>query len=134
MASRAVIALTGHCTTPEVKVLPDGTDVVSFSIATEAYSKTGNITSWWRVSIYGKRCKGLVTLMDKHLFGKGTLVSVVGEVAQRPYTANDGTERMSLDVRAYEADVHFPPRNQQDNITNIMNYGEGSQDIDTLPF
>lgn len=134
MASRSVISLLGHCTTPEAKVLPDGTDLVSFSIATNTWSKEGDITNWWRVSVFGKRCKGLMTLIDRGLFTKGMLVAVVGEVSQRPYTAKDGTERVSMDVRAYDADICFPPKGQQDNITNITNYGEDSQDMDGVPF
>lgn len=131
--SRAVISLHGNIAEPQVKTMPDGTDVVSFGLATNAYSKNGDITSWWRVSIFGKRCKGLITLMNKGMFGKGSNVAVVGEVTQRPYIAKDGTERMSMDVRAYEADVLFAPKGQQDNVANIAEY-QGSQDIDQLPF
>lgn len=134
MASRAVVSIHGNSTTPEAKMLPDGTNVVTFSIATNSYSKNGDITSWWRVSVFGKRCKGLMTLMDRGLFTKGTMVAVVGEVVQRPYTAKDGTERMSVDVRAYDADIIFPPKGQQDNVAHIADYSEGSQDIDQLPF
>lgn len=133
MASRAVVSLLGHVSTPEAKVLPDGTDLVSFGLATNVWSKDGDLTNWYRVSVFGKRSKGLMTLMNKGLFTKGMLVAVVGEISQRAYTANDGTERVSMDVRAYDADICFPPRNQQE--------GEGSQadymseeDLDKLPF
>lgn len=136
MASRATISIVGHSTTPEVKYLPDGTEVVSFSIATNAYSKAGDITSWWRVSVFGKRSKGLITLIEKGFFGKGTQVAVVGEVVQRPYTANDGSERMSLDVRAYDADIIFPPKNQNTNATADTDaYLESlASEMDELPF
>lgn len=132
MASRAVVSLLGHCSTPEAKALPDGTEVVSFGLAVNVWSKDGDQTDWYRVSVFGKRSKGLMTLMNRGLFTKGMLVAVVGELKQRPYTAKDGTERVSMDVRAYDADICFPPKNQQDD-TGQADY-MSQEDLDKLPY
>ena len=130
MASNAVISLLGNCTQPEAKVMPDGTEVVNFSIAVNEWSKDGDTTSWYRVSVWGNRCKGLITLMNKDMFTKGMLVSVVGKLSQRAYTAADGTSRVSMDVRAYDADICFPPKAQQDSQADYMS----QEDLDKLPF
>lgn len=124
MPSSARITVLGHITQPEAKVLPSGTDAVEFSVATDAYNKAGNITSWWRITVMGNRSKGLMTLMNNGSFTKGTLVQVTGEVTQRKWTNKDGQERVNDEVFADSVEVIFTKSDQQ----------QGGGNYDNAPF
>ena len=115
MPSSARITILGHITMPEAKVTPDGTDIVNFSVATTERRRNEELTSWWRVTVFGGRAKGLITLMDRGSFGKGVLVQVTGSVTQRQYTAGSGEARTSVDVNADSVEVIFTKQDQPSN-------------------
>ena len=39
---------------PETRLLPSGDNVATFSVATTERSKNGDVTTWFRVSAFGK--------------------------------------------------------------------------------
>ncbi len=39
---------------PETRMLPSGDNVATFSVATTERSKNGDVTTWFRVSAFGK--------------------------------------------------------------------------------
>lgn len=87
---------------PEMRYMPDGTPVTSFSVATDRRWTDPNgqqqqHTTWFRVSAWrrlAETCNQFLT--------KGRLVFVEGEIAEpKPYQSREGEWRASLDVRAW---------------------------------
>jgi len=98
MPNYASITLIGHIGRDvETKVLASGTTVANFSIAHTRKRKDGDVTTWYRCALFGARGEALA----KYL-GKGDPVLIQGEPYLRTYTANDGTERTSLEVDVRE--------------------------------
>ena len=76
---------------PEIRALPSGQSVASFSIATTARFKDRNgelqeRTDWHRVVAFGKLADNC-----QRLFAKGRQVYVEGRLSSRQYQAKDGT-------------------------------------------
>lgn len=88
---------------PEVRYLPSGEAVASFSIATTEKWKdkqTGEakeVTEWHKISAFGK----LAEIVERFL-QKGSLVYVSGQIKTRKYTDKDGVEKYSTEIRASE--------------------------------
>lgn len=76
----------------EQRHLPDGTAVLSFSIADNQGRDKPVV--WWNCQLFGKRGDALAQYLIK-----GQSVTVSGSVTMREYTTNDGTPRKSMDVR-----------------------------------
>ena len=94
MPNYASITLVGHLgKDPVSKTLNDGQSVTSFSIATSRKRGDNEITTWWNCSLFGKRGEALARFLKR-----GDPVLVHGEPVLRKYTANDGTDGVSLDV------------------------------------
>ena len=94
MPNFATVTLIGHLgRDPESKYTPDGTAVVNFSVATSRKRRDGEVTTWWRCAIFGKRGETLAQYLHK-----GDPVLIQGDPYLRTYTASDGTERHSLEV------------------------------------
>jgi single-strand DNA-binding protein len=92
------ITLIGHLGRDvDLKSLADGTTVANFSIATSRKRRDAEVTTWWRAALFGKRGEALAQYLHK-----GDPVLIQGEAYQRSYTANDGTERTSLEVDVRE--------------------------------
>lgn len=92
---------------PETRYTPTGTMNVQFSIATSRRfnDRDGNqqeSTTWFRVTAWGRLAETLDKLTQSGALAKGREVFVEGRLEQREYTANDGTQRTSLDVNASE--------------------------------
>lgn len=80
----------------EVRYLPDGTAVCSFSVAdSQGRDKP---TIWWSCSLFGKRADALAQYLVK-----GQAVTVSGVVSEREWVDQQGNKRKSMDVRV--ADV-----------------------------
>jgi len=86
---------------PEMRYMPDGTPVTSFSVATDRRwtdqsGQQQQHTTWFRVSAWrrlAETCNQFLT--------KGRLVMVEGEISEpKPYQSREGEWRASLDVRA----------------------------------
>ena len=98
MASFASVVLIGHLGRDvDTKFLSDGTLVANFSIATSRKRKDGEVTTWWRCVLFGKRGEALAQYLHK-----GDPVLIQGEPYLRSYTANDDTERQSLECDVKE--------------------------------
>jgi len=85
---------------PEMRYLPDGQSVTSFSVAVNRKYKTAageqrEETDWFNVSAWGK----LGELANEHL-AKGRQVFVQGRIKARVYEGRNGDSRVSLDVIA----------------------------------
>ncbi len=82
---------------PETRMLPSGDTVATFSIATTERSKNGDVTTWFRVSAFGKLAETCQTYLHK-----GSYVYIEGGLSQNEYTNREGQVRQSLEVRARE--------------------------------
>ncbi|HEY83715.1 MAG TPA: single-stranded DNA-binding protein [Chloroflexi bacterium] len=94
---------------PEMRYMPDGTPVTSFSVATNRRwtnkdGSPGEETVWFRVSAWFK----LAEICNQYL-SKGRQVYVEGKLTPdkttggpRVWTGNDGQPRASFDLRANE--------------------------------
>lgn len=84
--------------TPEHKQV-GSSEVLEFSIANNVGFGEKKSTNWFRCTVWGKRASTLKQYMEK-----GKQVFITGELILRKYTANDGTEKMSPDIRVAELD------------------------------
>lgn len=98
-----VITITGNVgREPELKTMPDGTALLSFSVGNNQYSKgaeNDTLTTWYNVSLFGKRAEGLAKFLEK-----GMGVTVTGSHLMRPYTGKNG-DALSCDIRATDVRV-----------------------------
>jgi len=90
----------------EQRYLPDGTAVLSFSVA-DSQGKDKPVI-WWNCQMFGKRGESLAQYMLK-----GQAVTVSGTVTLREYTANDGTPRKSQDIRVNDVALQGGKRSEQ---------------------
>ena len=98
MANFASVTLIGRLgRDPETKYIPDGTAVAKFSIATSRKRKDGEVSTWWNCTLFGKRGEALAQYLHK-----GDPVLLQGARYLRSYTANDRTERQSLECDVKE--------------------------------
>lgn len=97
------ITIIGHLgRDPEMRYLPSGDPVTSFSVATDERWRTQDgqqqeRTTWFNVSAFGKLAETCSQFLHK-----GSYVYLEGTLSQREYTGRDGALRTSLDVRARE--------------------------------
>ena len=85
---------------PEMRYLPSGDPVTSFSVATDERWRTQDgqqqeRTTWFRVSAFGKLAETCSQFLHK-----GSYVYIEGTLSQQEFTGRDGTQRTSLEVRA----------------------------------
>lgn len=78
----------------EVRALPDGTPITSFSVATKAGYGDKATTTWARCSMFGRRGESVAPYLLK-----GQLVGVVGEMTAREWQDKEGLTRTSIEVR-----------------------------------
>ena len=101
MASVNKVILVGNLgRDPEMRYMPSGDPVASFSIATTDTWKDKNgqkqeKTEWHNISMFGK----LAEIAGEYL-KKGSSVYVEGRLETRKYTAKDGTEKQATQVVA----------------------------------
>jgi single-strand DNA-binding protein len=78
----------------EVRYLPNGDPLCSFSVADDFVAQGNKHTIWWNCSLFGKRAESLSQYLTK-----GQAVTVSGSVTEREWTDKDGNKRKSMDVR-----------------------------------
>ncbi|MEP7270892.1 MAG: single-stranded DNA-binding protein, partial [Acidobacteriota bacterium] len=106
MSSFNKIIIVGHLgKDPELRYTPQGTAVCDINVATSEKRKdqageATDITTWFRVSIWGKQAE----LANQYL-SKGRQVYLEGRLRQEEYTDRDGNKRTSLKVHA--TDMQF---------------------------
>ena len=76
----------------ELRKMPNGDSVGSFSVADSQGREKPTI--WWNCQLFGKRADSLAQYLTK-----GQQVTVVGNITEREWTAQDGTKRKQMDVR-----------------------------------
>jgi single-strand DNA-binding protein len=90
---------------PETRYTNSGKMTVKFSVAHSIKRGTEEQTDWYNVTAWGKLAETLDKLAQTGALGKGTQVLVIGRQQHRKYTANDGSERYSLDVDANDVQL-----------------------------
>lgn len=114
---------------PELRTTNSGTSVCTFSIAVNRRKdKEGNSTADFFSIVAWRQ---LAELCGKYL-AKGRKVSVVGELQNRSYEANDGTKRHVTEIVANEIEFLTPKGESKEQ----ANFAEGFTEIDgsDLPF
>ena len=93
----------------EERMTPSNRKVVTITIA-ENVKKKGQVeTMWWRCTIWGDEFNGMIPY-----FKKGTPLVVRGDFQQPTvYQANDGTNKVSLDISVKS--IQFLPSSKQGN-------------------
>lgn len=77
----------------EIKYLPNGDAVASFSVADNMVGKDKGAI-FWRCSFFGTRGTSVAPFLTK-----GQAVTVSGSVTEREWTDKEGGKRKSMDVR-----------------------------------
>ena len=80
---------------PESRTTGNGTQLVTCTIPTESGWGDNKTTTWWRVTMFGKRAD----IVAKHLT-KGKWARFTGDVCVREYTKKDGTKGFSAEMTA----------------------------------
>ena len=114
---------------PELRTTNSGKSVCTFSIAVNRRKdKDGNSTADFFSIVAWRQ---LAELCGKYL-AKGRKVSVVGELQNRSYEANDGTKRHVTEIVANEIEFLTPKGESKEQ----SNFAEGFTEIDgsDLPF
>jgi len=96
MPNFAQATIIGHLgRDPELRHTPSGNAVCDFSVATSKKRGGDETTTWWRVSLWGKRGE----LVAQYL-NKGDPICVSGEPYLREYTGRDGDTKYALELDA----------------------------------
>lgn len=77
---------------PAVRQSKEGDDIASFTVAVNSGYGNNKATTWFKVSLFGKRAG-----VSQYL-AKGKRVGVTGEVVLRSYKGKDGSEQTSLEI------------------------------------
>jgi single-strand DNA-binding protein len=109
----------------EVRFIPSGTPVMSFSVANNTGFGDNQKTHYFDCSMFGKRAEGKL----KDYMIKGQQVVVEGEVSLNQYQKKDGTGGASLNV--FVNNVELMGSNQQ---AGGRPSEATSNDDDDLPF
>ena len=122
---------------PEMRYMPSGDPVTSFSVATSWRYRTREgeqreETEWFRVNVWGR----LAETTNQYLT-KGSKVYVEGRLQSRSWQGQDGQTRFSNEIRA--SDVRFlDPRGQVSGDPGASGgpppYGGAPDDEDDLPW
>ena len=112
MSIHKVIAVGYLGRDPEMRYLPSGTAVVNFSIATDrawtnAEGEKIKVTSWFRVSVFGKMAENCNQYLKKgsQVFIEGHLTSDPATGGPKIFTRQDGT--MSSSYELFAETVNF---------------------------
>ena len=103
---------------PEIRYLPNQTQVVKFPIATNQYRNTGNevkkeYAEWHNIVLYGK----LAALAEKFL-KKGNQCYIEGRIQSHKYTDRNGMEKTVYEIIGSELSLIEPkPKDTQENAT-----------------
>ena len=150
MASVNKVILVGNLgRDPEMRYMPSGDALASFSIATTDTWKDKNgqkqeRTEWHRISMFGKQAE----IAGEYL-KKGSSVYIEGRLQTRKWQDKDGNERQTTEVVADR--IQFGPRGGANNSTgataqsskageeptppsDTIEYPEENINIDDIPF
>lgn len=105
----------------EIKTTQGGTSVCRFSVAADKKRGGEKVTTWYDVSLFGKRGEVLCAYLRK-----GTTICVVGDLEARTYEAKDGSTRLALGIVA--DDVSLLGGGQRDEQRDAEGKSGGSYD------
>jgi single-strand DNA-binding protein len=99
----------------EVKYLPSGTALLTFTAANNIGYGDKQQTLWFKVNLWGKRAEGKLS----EFLLKGTQVFVSGELSVNEYMGKDGTNKYQLEINANIIDLigNKPPQTEQQEKT-----------------
>lgn len=100
----------GNINNPELRFMPDGTAILSFSFALNSGYGDKKNTTWLNCSIFGKRAQTLSEMLNK-----GDKVGISGELNNRKWTDKNGVEKYSLECRVNDLTLLGTKNNNQDN-------------------
>jgi single-strand DNA-binding protein len=109
----------------ELRFTPGGDAIASFNFALNSGYGDKQITTWLNCTVWGKRAETLAPMLLK-----GTKIGITGELTNRPYTAKDGTEKYSLDVRVSDVTLLGKPSGAQPSAPSHLNAEPDSE----IPF
>lgn len=127
---------------PEMRYMPDGTAVTSFSVATsrrwtdKATGQPVEETTWFRVSVWGRQAE-----TANEYLSKGRKVLVEGQItpdrntgSPKIFTRQDGTVGSSYEIRAHT--VRFLSGRDEGSYAGGGEPGGGAaaQEEDEVPF
>jgi single-strand DNA-binding protein len=119
----------------ELRFLADGTAVAQLNMALQSGYGEKAVTTWLIGNMFGKRAETLSPMLKK-----GQQVGIVGELTNRKYTAKDGTDKYSLEVRLTDITL-LGKVNVSDNENNASasaktsSVADNSDDLESdLPF
>ena len=120
----AHVQLTGRIGhTPELKYLPSGDPVTTFSLAVNRGTKDEDVTDWYRVSCYGQTAEFVTGYLDK-----GRKVLVIGRQEIRQWEGRDGVKRKEVEVKVSEL-VPIDSRRGTNRPSQTLASGPEEQDL-----
>ncbi len=134
MASLNKVLLIGNLgSDPEVRTLPSGGKVATFSIATtESYkNKDGEKvenTEWHRIELW----EGLAGIAEQYL-KKGNSVYIEGPIRTEKYTDANGVEKTSFKIRGNSIQMLSQPNRDGENKTSASYSGANQPASYTVP-
>lgn len=128
---------------PEMRYMPDGTAVTSFSLATNrrwtdrASGQPVEETTWFRVSVWGRQAETANQYLSRgrQVLVEGVLTPDRATGGPRLWTAQDGTVRASFEIRADS--VRFIGSREDGGYSGGGDYeesGSPAQEEDDIPF
>jgi len=122
---------------PELKSLPSGTKVTTFSVATNrVWMKDGQKqenTDYHNVVVFGRQAETVAQYLKK---GSGALVE--GRIQTRSWEAQDGTKRYTTEIVADR--IQFGPRSggstgaSSNSRADDSSQAESKEEIDTIEY
>ena len=104
MSYQKVVLIGNVGKNPEMRYLPDGTAVASFSLATSEYAGQGNPkqTVWWKVTVWRKQAEPVAEYVKKggQVFVEGRMTPDKTTGGPRVWVDRDGSNRASYEVTA----------------------------------
>jgi len=92
----------------ELRSLPDGTQVLTFSVAdSQGRDKP---TIWWNCQLFGKRAGSLHQYLVK-----GQSVTVSGNVSEREWKTKEGEPKKSMEIRVNDVALQGGQRQQSES-------------------
>jgi single-strand DNA-binding protein len=130
MANFNKVFLMGNLTRdPELRYLPNGTAVTSFTLASNrVYTlQTGEKkeeATFMRVVVWGKRAETCGEYLNK-----GSAAFVEGRLQNRSWVGQDGQKRNTVEIVAENVQFIGRPRNQNQDSSVDVNRSQGGSDF-----
>lgn len=107
----AAISFAGRLASDlELRHTPNGAVNANLRVPVDTGWGDRKVTTWYRITAWGKLAERLDSAAQKGYLEKGTNVFVRGQFSLREYDKNDGTKGYSPDVTADDVQIIFAPR------------------------